>query len=116
MSLISVASSGAEKMRAVAVWGAASAIGAAAGPLVGGFLVGVAGWQGLFWIDAVVAAVCLPITLRSVSESRDPNRPRDIDWAGTVLIAAILVPFILGGERGHRAGAGCRWARSAASP
>ena len=100
MSLISVASSGAEKMRAVAIWGAASAIGAAAGPLVGGFLVEVAGWQGLFWIDAVVAAACLPITLRTVAESRDPNRSRHIDWAGTGLIAAILVPFILAVSEG----------------
>ena len=42
------------------------------------------GWQGLFWIDAVIAAGCIPITLRTVAESRDPNRSRSIDFAGTV--------------------------------
>ena len=40
MSLLSVASSGAEQMRAITKWGAASAAGAAAGPLIGGLLVG----------------------------------------------------------------------------
>ena len=30
-----------------------------------------------------------------MEESSDPTRPRSIDWAGTVLIGAILAPFIL---------------------
>src|SRR5919112_1268088 len=104
MSPLSVASSGAGQMRAITLWGAASAAGAALGPVVGGVLVETTGWQGLFWIDAAIAAVCVPITLASVQESRDPNRPRSIDMAGTVLIAVILVPLVLalseGGEWG----------------
>lgn len=95
MSLLSVDSAGAGQMKAVTLWGAASAAGGAAGPLIGGLLVGATGWQGLFWIDAVIAAACIPITLLMVEESRDPNRPRSIDWAGTVLIAVILVPLVL---------------------
>src|SRR3954453_23071921 len=51
MSLLSVASSGAVQMRAITIWGAASAAGAAAGPLVGGLLVELSGWQGLFWVQ-----------------------------------------------------------------
>ena len=58
------------------MWGAASAVGAAAGPLVGGLLVDSTGWQGLFWIDAAIAAVLVPVTLRTVTESSDPNRSR----------------------------------------
>jgi EmrB/QacA subfamily drug resistance transporter len=95
MSLLSVDSSGAGQMKAITLWGAASAAGGAAGPLVGGVLVEFTGWQGLFWIDAVIAAACIPITIFMVKESRDPNRPRSIDWAGTVLIAVILVPLVL---------------------
>ena len=52
LSLLSVATTGTQQMRAVALWGAASAAGAAAGPVVGGVLNEVAGWQGLFWINA----------------------------------------------------------------
>src|SRR3954452_10482961 len=95
MSLLSVASSGAGQMRAITSWGAASAAGAAAGPLLGGLLVSLSGWQGLFWIDAAVAAACVPLTLARVQESRDPNRSKSIDFVGTVLIAAILVPLVL---------------------
>jgi len=62
MSLLSVASSGQGQMKAITLWGAASAFGAAAGPLIGGLLVDSTGWQGLFWIDAAIAAACIPIT------------------------------------------------------
>jgi EmrB/QacA subfamily drug resistance transporter len=100
LSVLTVASSGNERLRAVSYWGAATAIGAAAGPLVGGVLVESVGWQALFWIDAVIAVLCVPITMRSVAESRDPTRPRSIDWLGTVLVAAILAPLILGVSEG----------------
>ncbi|GAA2716402.1 MFS transporter [Actinoplanes palleronii] len=95
MSLLSVDSAGAGQLRAITLWGAASAVGAAAGPLIGGVLVGVTGWQGLFWIDAAIAALCVPLTLRTVRESRDPDRPREIDVLGTVLVAVALVPLVL---------------------
>jgi len=100
LSVLTIASSGSQRLRAVSYWGAATAIGAAAGPLLGGLLVESVSWQSLFWIDAAIAAVCIPITLRSVRESRDPTRSRSIDWLGTLLIAAILAPFILGVSEG----------------
>jgi len=104
LSLLTVASSGAERLRAVSYWGAASAIGAAAGPLVGGVLVDTAGWQALFWIDAGIAVLCIPLTRRRVEESLDPNRSRSIDWLGTFLVAAILAPFILAVSKGSEWG------------
>ena len=104
MSLLSVASSGAAQMRAITLWGAASAAGAALGPLVGGVLVDVTGWQGLFWIDAGIAAACIPLTVFTVAESRDPQRTKSIDFAGTVLIAVILVPLVLALSEGPQWG------------
>ncbi|MET0715787.1 MAG: MFS transporter [Mycetocola sp.] len=100
LSLLSVANSGQEQLRAVSLWGAAAAVGAAAGPLLGGVLVGITGWQGLFWVDAVVAVVCMVITFFTVSESRDPNRSRSIDFAGTILVALTLAPIILAMSEG----------------
>jgi EmrB/QacA subfamily drug resistance transporter len=96
LSLLSVATTGDVNLRAVSLWGAAAAVGAAAGPLVGGVLVESTGWQGLFWIDAGIAALCMLLTYATVSESRDPDAPRSIDYAGTVLIALTLMPLILG--------------------
>ncbi|MEV4351519.1 MFS transporter [Actinoplanes sp. NPDC049596] len=100
MSLLSVASSGAAQMKAITLWGAASAVGAAVGPLVGGVLVDSTGWQGLFWIDAAIAAVCVPVTLSAVRESRDEHRTKSIDVLGTVLVAVLLVPLVLALSQG----------------
>jgi EmrB/QacA subfamily drug resistance transporter len=96
LSLLSVATTGDANLRAVSLWGAAAAVGAAAGPLVGGVLVDTTGWQGLFWIDAGLAVLCMVLTYFMVSESRDPDAPRSIDYLGSVLIAATLMPLILG--------------------
>src|SRR4051794_40303398 len=96
LSLLTVATSGDSQLRSVSLWGAAAAVGAAAGPLLGGLLVDITGWQGLFWIDAGVAVGCMVLTYLTVAESRDPDRPPTIDYAGTVLVALTLVPVILG--------------------
>src|SRR4051795_13171749 len=101
MSLLSVASSGAGQLKAITLWGAASAGGGAAGPLVGGLLVETTGWQGLFWIDAAIALSCVPLTIATVQESRDPQRTRSIDFAGTFLIALALAPIVLALSKGN---------------
>ncbi len=100
LSLLSVANEGDAQLRAVSLWGAAAAVGAAAGPLLGGVLVETTGWQGLFWVDALVAVLCMALTYVTVSESRDPDRPRSIDYAGTLLVALTLMPLILALSKG----------------
>jgi EmrB/QacA subfamily drug resistance transporter len=100
MSLLSVAASGKSQMKAITLWGAASAAGGALGPLAGGVLVDTTGWQGLFWIDAAIAAGCGVLTYFTVQESRDRTRSRSIDWTGTVLIALVLAPVILALSKG----------------
>jgi EmrB/QacA subfamily drug resistance transporter len=109
MSLLSVAASGREQMKAITIWGAASAGGGALGPLLGGVFVATTGWQGLFWVDAAIAAACIPLTLAKVAESRDPNRSKSIDFAGTVLIALVLAPLVLALSEGNDWG----WASAA---
>ena len=104
-----MANSGEAQLRAVSLWGAAAAVGAAAGPLMGGALVTVAGWQGLFWVDAVIGIVCILIAARQVSESRDPTRSRSIDYAGSILIALTLAPLVLALSKGSAWG----WASAA---
>ena len=85
----------------MSLWGAASAVGAAAGPLVGGLLVDSTGWEGLFWIDAGDRRRVASRSRCARSRSRcDPTRPRSIDWFGTVLIATILAPLILAVSKG----------------
>ena len=53
------------------------------------------GGRGCSGSTPVVAVGCMVLTAATVSESRDPDRPRSIDYAGTVLIALTLTPLIL---------------------
>lgn len=100
LSLLSVANEGEAQLRAVSLWGAAAAVGAAAGPLVGGVLVDLTGWQGLFWIDAGIAVACMLMTFANVAESRDETRSRSIDYGGAVLVALTLSPILLATSKG----------------
>ena len=100
LSLLSVANPGTSQLRAVSLWGAAAAVGAAAGPLLGGVLVEVASWQALFWVDAGVAVVCMALTAAKVTESSDPDRSRSIDYAGSLLVGLTLMPFVLAVSKG----------------
>jgi MFS family permease len=53
LSLLSVANTGQAQLRAVSLWGGAPALRATEGPLLGGVLVDITGWQGLFGLTQV---------------------------------------------------------------
>ena len=77
LSLLSVANSGEAQLRAVSLWGAAAAVGAAAGPLLGGLLVDLTGWHGLFGSTLwwrVCASSSLPERCPSRATRTDPGR------------------------------------------
>ena len=66
---------------------------AAAGPLVGGYLLAVGSWRWVFFINLPVAAVVLAVTVRHVPESRDPTSSRPHRHAAG---AALAVVFLAG--------------------
>src|SRR5215510_11152647 len=53
---------GAERNKALGVWGAMGGSGAAAGVLFGGILVKYLGWQWIFYVNVPVGAVVLALT------------------------------------------------------
>jgi EmrB/QacA subfamily drug resistance transporter len=77
------------RARAVGTWAAVSGVALAAGPVLGGALVGAAGWRGIFWFNATFAACLVPLCLRHVPESADPQ-PARLDVPGLALGAATL--------------------------
>ncbi|KIW24637.1 uncharacterized protein PV07_10341 [Cladophialophora immunda] len=56
----------------MAVFSAAPFIGPAIGPLAGGFLGDAAGWRWLYWIQLILAGVCLGILTFTVPETYAP--------------------------------------------
>jgi EmrB/QacA subfamily drug resistance transporter len=79
-----------DRSRAIGAWSGFSGLAAAAGPLVGGYLLAVASWRWVFFINLPVAALVLAVTAGHVPESRDPGNTGRVDIAGTALAAAFL--------------------------
>ncbi|MGW6685209.1 MFS transporter [Streptomyces sp. NPDC054961] len=80
----------ADRARAVGLWSGFGGVGAAVGPFLGGWLVDGPGWRWVFLLNVPVAALCVPIALRHVPESRDPQARGGFDIAGAVLAATSL--------------------------
>ncbi|MFI1014307.1 MFS transporter [Streptomyces sp. NPDC020965] len=80
-----------DRARAVGLWSGLGGVGAAIGPFVGGWLVDGPGWRWVFLINVPLAALCVPVALRHVPESRDPRAHHaHFDILGAVLGAAAL--------------------------
>jgi EmrB/QacA subfamily drug resistance transporter len=81
LALLGAAFAGEARGRAIGSWAAAGAIAGALGPLLGGWLVGSAGWRVIFLINLPLAAGALWLGWRHVAESREEIRA-PLDWLG----------------------------------
>ncbi len=89
LALLAQEFQGRERGTAFGAWGATIGASAAVGPLLGGVLTQVFGWQSIFLINVPVGAAAVALTLARVGESRDPEGTR-IDWIGTVTFTGAL--------------------------
>jgi EmrB/QacA subfamily drug resistance transporter len=93
--------------RAIGAWAAASAIAAAFGPILGGWLIDLGPWQTIFWINIPVAALALWLCWRKVPDLPAARDSR-MDWVGAALAVIALGLIALGltslGERGSSRG------------
>ncbi|UIJ36093.1 MFS transporter [Allobranchiibius sp. GilTou73] len=77
-----------DRMKAIGAWTGMLGIATAAGPLVGGWLVGI-DWRLAFWINVPLAAVVLWL-LRTAPESKDDEASTHFDIPGLVLAPVAL--------------------------
>lgn len=89
-----------ERVRAVGIWSAVSAGGAAIGPLIGGFLVEHLWWGAVFLINVPIVLVVIPVALRLLPESRAAEPP---PWDSLAVISTVA--GILGIAYGLKEGA-----------
>jgi EmrB/QacA subfamily drug resistance transporter len=95
-----------ERAWAVGIWSAVSGLALALGPVIGGAIVGVWNWRGIFWFNLVFGLIALIAAAVTVPESSDPTAAR-VDTVGTVLgagaLASLMFAIIDAEESGYGA-------------
>jgi EmrB/QacA subfamily drug resistance transporter len=78
-----------ERAKAIGIWAGVAGLGAALGPLTGGFLVEHFYWGSVFLVNLPIVVVGLIAGIVLIPESKDPSAPR-LDPVGAVLSIAAL--------------------------
>jgi DHA2 family methylenomycin A resistance protein-like MFS transporter len=84
-----------KRTQAIGIWAGVSGLGLAIGPLAGGWLIGIASWPAIFFVNLPVGLVALALSLPLLTESRNPNA-QHIDLPGQVLVTGTLVCLVMG--------------------
>jgi EmrB/QacA subfamily drug resistance transporter len=85
-----------ERGRAIGTWSGFSAITAAVGPVLGGFLVEQASWRWVFFINVPLAVAVLGLIFWKMPESRNESASGRLDWAGAFLATIGLGGLVYG--------------------
>jgi EmrB/QacA subfamily drug resistance transporter len=85
---------GAERNKALGIWGAIGGSGAAAGVLLGGVLTKYLGWEWIFFVNVPVGALVLLLAARIVPESRADVGHRRFDAAGAITVTSGLAVLV----------------------
>ena len=85
LALISVSFPRAQLGRAIGTWSGFISISAAAGPILGGWLVEHASWRWVFFINVPIALAVIGVTLRGVGESAQAAARARLDLPGAFL-------------------------------
>ena len=85
LAIISASFEERERGRAIGTWSGFTAITAAAGPVLGGWLIEHASWRSAFFINLPIAAAVIALTMWRVPESRNLQASRTPDLLGAIL-------------------------------
>ncbi|MGI8869857.1 MAG: MFS transporter [Mycobacteriales bacterium] len=87
-------SEGAERNKALGIWGGIGAAGATVGLIAGGLLTRYLGWQYIFFLNVPIGAAALLIAPRIVPESRLATTRRGADPFGGITVTAGLLLLV----------------------
>src|SRR3954453_7640309 len=85
---------GAERNKALGIWGGLGAAGATVGLITGGLLTRYAGWQYIFLLNVPIGATALLLAPRIVPDSRLATERRRFDAAGAIASTGGLVLLV----------------------
>src|SRR6202795_1769021 len=73
-----------ERSHAIGIWAGAGALTAAAGPVLGGWLVDQVSWRAIFLLNVPLAIAAVGLAAGFAAESRD-DAATSLDWKGAVI-------------------------------
>jgi EmrB/QacA subfamily drug resistance transporter len=85
---------GAERNKALGIWGAVAGSGGAAGVLLGGVLTEGLGWEWVLWVNVPIGILAAAIAPSLIAESRSEAESRHFDLAGALTITLGLSAFV----------------------
>jgi len=74
-----------DRARAIGAWSGLGGVGAAVGPLLGGYLVDAVSWRAIFLINIPFGIFVVVMANRHIPETRDPTAEGRLDYPGAVL-------------------------------
>lgn len=93
------------RARALGIWAVVSGVALAFGPIIGGVIIGVSSWRGIFTFNLVIGVLAFIVGLKMLPESADPGG-RHLDIGGLVLgttaLALATFAVIQGESSGYR--------------
>ena len=95
---------GAERTRALAIWGGIAAGGSAVGLLLGGVLTELLSWEWVFLVNIPVGIGVAAVALRFVPESRAEGAARAFDLTGAVTVTGGLLLLVYAIVKAEQAG------------
>jgi EmrB/QacA subfamily drug resistance transporter len=88
--LVTTFADGAERNRALGIWGAVAGAGGAAGVLLGGILTSWLSWRWVFFVNVPIGIAAASLAPRVLLESRAHDGSRSFDIPGGVAVTAGL--------------------------
>jgi EmrB/QacA subfamily drug resistance transporter len=95
LAIISASFKAEARGKAIGTWSGFTAITAAIGPVLGGWLIEHVSWRAVFFINVPLALTVLALVFLHVPESRD-EASKDLDWFGAALATIALGAIVYG--------------------
>ncbi|GEP20146.1 MFS transporter [Pediococcus argentinicus] len=94
----------AQRGRAMGVIGTFVALGAVAGPAIGGLILNYLPWNYIFWINVPIGIIAILFGLKSLPKSETSSSIKDLDWLGTILFMLFVNTFFFAILQGQESG------------
>ncbi|MEV4535328.1 MFS transporter [Asanoa sp. NPDC049518] len=102
--LMTIFPAGAERNRALGVWGAVAGGGAAAGSILGGVLTEWIGWEAVLWVNVPIGIAALALAPRLLPAARDRVTASGFDVMGAITVTGGLALGVYALVDGNNAG------------